>query len=107
MLWSTLDLQCPVPWARSEQGDAIPGFGGDKELGAGILHGRTFHGQAAPGSKPAAPAECQRGTTILPAPSQAQEFWRGKRKAQKYPAMAQKYPGMAQKDPCTPPDLRV
>lgn len=43
----TLDQQCPIPREGSGQGEAIPYFWGDKELGAGagILHGHTFHGQ--------------------------------------------------------------
>lgn len=64
MLWSTLDQQCPIPREGFPQGDAIPDFWGDQQLGAGILYGQPFHGQPAPGSNP----------TILPAPSQAQEL---------------------------------
>lgn len=91
MLWSTLDQRCPIPREGLPQGDAaVPDFWGDQELGAGILHGQQLHGQPAPGSNP----------TILPAPSQAEGFCRGKGKAQKYP-------GMCQKDPCSSPHLRV
>lgn len=43
----TLDQQCSIPREGLGQGEAIPYFWGDKELGAGagILHGHTFHGQ--------------------------------------------------------------
>lgn len=64
MLWSTLDQQCPIPREGLPQGDAVPDFCGDQELGAGILHGQPLYGQPAPGSNP----------TILPAPSQAEGF---------------------------------
>lgn len=68
MLWSTLDQQCPTPSERSDQGDAIPDFWVDKELGSCM----DRHSM---GKQHLDPTQLlQRGSGILPAPSQAQEF---------------------------------
>lgn len=71
---------CGAPWINSA---LFPGRDYNREMPSLISRGirssvlgvGSCMDQPAPGSNPAAPAQYQRGITILPAPSQAEEFW--------------------------------